>query len=128
MNIVLDTSVFIARESGRRLAALPDEAATAISVITVAELRLGVLAADDPSVRASRLAALEVATRDHLPLPVDDRVADQFARLVAQLRMAGRNPRVVDTLIAATALAHGAAVATQDDDFDDLPGLTVLKV
>ncbi len=128
MNIVLDTSVFIARESGRRLAALPDEAATAISVITVAELRLGVLAADDPSVRASRLAALEVATRDHLPLPVDDRVADQFARLVAHLRMAGRNPRVVDTLIAATALAHGAAVATQDDDFDDLPGLTVLKV
>lgn len=128
MNIVLDTSVFIARESGRRLAALPDEAATAISVITVAELRLGVLAADDPSVRAGRLAALEVATRDHLPLPVDDRVADQFARLVAQLRMAGRNPRVVDTLIAATALAHGAAVATQDDDFDDLPGLTVLKV
>jgi predicted nucleic acid-binding protein len=128
VNIVLDTSVFIARESGRRLAALPDEAATAISVITVAELRLGVLAADDPSVRASRLAALEVATRDHLPLPVDDRVADQFARLVAQLRMAGRNPRVVDTLIAATALAHGAAVATQDDDFDDLPGLTVLKV
>ncbi len=128
MNIVLDTSVFIARESGRRLAALPDEAATAISVITVAELRLGVLAADDPSVRAGRLAALEVATRDHLPLPVDDRVADQFARLVAHLRMAGRNPRVVDTLIAATALAHGAAVATQDDDFDDLPGLTVLKV
>lgn len=128
MNIVLDTSVFIARESGRRLAALPDEAATAVSVVTVAELRLGVLVADDPSIRATRLAALEVATRDHLPLPVDERVADQFARLVAQLRMAGRNPRVMDTLIAATALAHDAAVATQDDDFDDLPGLTVLKV
>ena len=128
MNIVLDTSVFIARDSGRRLAALPDEAATAVSVVTVAELRLGVLVADDPSIRATRLAALEVATRDHLPLPVDERVADQFARLVAQLRMAGRNPRVMDTLIAATALAHDAAVATQDDDFDDLPGLTVLKV
>ena len=128
MNIVLDTSVFIARDSGRRLAELPDEAATAVSVVTVAELRLGVLVADDPSIRATRLAALEVATRDHLPLPVDERVADQFARLVAQLRMAGRNPRVLDTLIAATALAHDAAVATQDDDFDDLPGLTVLKV
>ena len=128
MNIVLDTSVFIARDSGRRLAALPDEAATAVSVVTVAELRLGVLVADDPSIRATRLASLEVATRDHLPLPVDDQVADQFARLVTQLRMAGRNPRVMDTLIAATALAHDAAVATQDDDFDDLPGLTVLKV
>jgi predicted nucleic acid-binding protein len=128
LNIVLDTSVFIARETGRRLAALPEEAATAISVITVAELRLGVLVAEDPSKRATRLATLEVATRDHLPLPVDDHVADQFARLVAHLRAAGRNPRVLDTLIAATALAHNAAVATQDDDFDDLPGLTVLKI
>ncbi len=128
MNIVLDTSVFIARESGRRLAALPDDAATAISVITLAELRLGVLVADDPGTRATRLATLEVATRDHMPLPVDEQVADQFTRLVAQLRMAGRNLRVLDTLIAATALAHEAAVATQDDDFDDLPGLTVLKV
>ena len=128
MNIVLDTSVFIAGETGRPLAPLPDQAATAISVITVAELRLGVLVAGDPSIRATRLATLEVATRDHRPLPVDDQVADQFARLVAQLRMAGRNPRVLDTLIAATALAHDAAVATQDDDFDGLPGLTVLKV
>lgn len=128
MNIVLDTSVFIARETGRRLAALPDEAVTAISVITVAELRLGVLVADDPIIRATRLATLEVATREHRPLPVDDRVVDHFARLVAQLRTARRNPRVLDTLIAATALAHDAAVATQDDDFDGLPGLTVLKV
>ena len=84
--------------------------------------------ADDPGTRATRLATLEVATRDHMPLTVDEQVADQFTRLVAQLRMAGRNPRVLDTLIAATALAHEAAVATQDDDFDELPGLTVLKV
>ena len=128
MNIVLDTSVFIARETGRALADLPDDAVIAVSVITVAELRLGVLVASDPVIRATRLATLEAATRDNSPLPVNDQVADQFARLVARLRAAGRNPRVLDTLIAATALAHDAAVATQDDDFDGLPGLAVFKV
>jgi predicted nucleic acid-binding protein len=52
---VLDTSIFIAHESGRRLNAsrIPDEVAT--SVITVAELNLGVLAAASADVRAQRL-------------------------------------------------------------------------
>lgn len=128
MNVLLDTSVFIARESGRPLADLPPGTQTGVSVMTVAELRLGVLAATDPSARASRLSTLESATRDHDPLPVDDTVAEHFARLVAGLRAAGRNPRVIDTLIAATALAHGAAVATQDGDFDSLPGVQVVRV
>jgi predicted nucleic acid-binding protein len=128
LKIVLGTSVFIARETGRRLAELPLGAETAVSVITVAELRLGVLVADDPALRATRLTTLEMATRDHRPLPVDERVAERFSGLVAQLRVAGRNPRVLDTLIAATALAYDAAVATQDDDFDGLPGLTVVRV
>jgi len=128
VNVLLDTSVFIARESGRPLAALPADAVTAVSVITVAELRIGVLTAEDPTVRSARLATLESATRHHLPLPVDDPVVEQFARLVALLKPAGKNPRVMDTLIAATALAHGAVVASQDDDFEDLPGVTVLKV
>lgn len=128
MNVVLDTSVFIAAESGRPLGPLPDSARTAVSVMTIAELRIGVLSAPDTSSRARRLRTLESATRDHEPLTVDDVVAEAFARLVVEVRAAGRNPRVVDTLIAATAMAHDAAVATQDDDFDDLPGLTVVRV
>lgn len=128
MNVVLDTSVFIARESGRPLGALPALANTAISVMTIAELRVGVLVAGNPTARALRLSTLVSATRDHDPLPVDDAVAEHFARLVAQLRDVGSNPRVVDTLIAATAIAHGAAVATQVADFDDLPGLEVVRV
>lgn len=128
MNVLLDTSVFIAREAGRPVGELPARASTAVSVLTIAELRIGVLVAADPSDRAVRLSTLESATRDHDPLPVDDAVAEHFARLVAQLRAAGRNPRVIDTLIAATALTHGAAVATQDDDFDNVPGLHVVRV
>lgn len=128
MRVLLDTSVFIASETGRPLAELPPGAVTAVSIVTIAELRIGVLLADDPEMRAARLATLESATRDHQPLPVDDAVAEEFARLVAVMRSAGRNPRVMDTLIAATALAHGALVASQDDDFDDLPGVSVVKV
>lgn len=128
MNVLLDTSVFIARETGRPLGELPPQASTAVSVMTLAELRVGVLVATDPTVRAVRLSTLESATRDHDPLPVDDGVAEHFARLVGQLRAAGRNPRVIDTIIAATAIAHGAAVVTQDAGFDDLPGVDVLRV
>ena len=40
---MLDTSVFIAREQGRVLGSLPGE--LAVSVVTIGELELGVLAA-----------------------------------------------------------------------------------
>jgi len=33
-----------------------------------------------------------------------------------------------DSWIAATALAHDLTVTTQDDDYDDVPGLQVVKV
>ena len=128
MRVLLATSIFIAHESGRTLGSLPPDADTAVSVMTVAELRIGVLRADDPIVRARRLASLEVARHDHAALPIDQDVADRFADLAAAVRGTGRNPRVIDTLIAATALVHGAAVATQDDDFDHLPGVEVVKL
>ncbi len=56
---VLDTSVFIAQESGRPLdsARLPDQVAT--TVITLAELNLGVLAAHSADTRVQRLATLD---------------------------------------------------------------------
>jgi hypothetical protein len=36
--------------------------------------------------------------------------------------------RVNDSWIAATALAHGVAVVTQDADYVELPGLSVVHV
>ena len=90
-----DTSVFIARESGLPLdeAALPDE--LAISVITVGELRVGVLAATDVRTRDRRLSTLTVAlTLD--PLPVDDAVAEAWARLRLLLRDGGQRMPVND--------------------------------
>jgi len=49
---IADTSVFIAREAGRPLEELPDE--IAVSVVTAAELELGVLRARVPSLLGSR--------------------------------------------------------------------------
>lgn len=52
-----DTSVFVGREQGRPMGdELPEE--LAISVITLAELRIGVLVAEDSPTRAIRLETL----------------------------------------------------------------------
>lgn len=122
-----DTSVFIARESGRGLdvAALPDE--LAVSVVTIGELRAGVLAATDMDVRDRRLATLTAALRLE-PLPIDEAVAAQWARLRVSLHDAGLRMPVNDSWIAATAMVLDVPVVTQDDDFPDVPGLRVARV
>src|SRR3954469_3006078 len=123
---LLDTSVFIARE-GRRLdpALLPDE--VAVSVITYAELRAGVLAADDIAVRSRRLSTLQLVAELN-PLPIDSAVADEWAQLRLLLARAGRRVNVTDTWIAATALAHGVPVVSQDADFTALAEVSDLRV
>ena len=116
MRAVLDTSVFIAREQGRPLGELPEE--VAVSVVTISELRYGVLAAEDHAQRAVRLSTLEAARRLGRPLPIDEAVGDELARLRVALRATGRAMKVMDAWIAATAMTHDAAVCTQDADFD----------
>jgi predicted nucleic acid-binding protein len=116
MRAVLDTSVFIAREQGRPLGDLPDE--VAVSVVTLSELRHGVLATEHHSERAIRLTTLEAARSLGRPLPIDEAVGDEFARLRVELKAIGRSMKVMDAWIAATAMIHGAAVCTQDGDFD----------
>src|SRR3954467_9502935 len=123
---LLDTSVFIARE-GRGLdpALLPDE--LAVSVITYAELRAGVLAATDITVRSRRLTTLQIVTAMN-PLPIDSAVADQWAQLRLLLAESRRRVNVNDSWIAATALAHGVPVVSQDADFTVLAEISDLRV
>jgi predicted nucleic acid-binding protein len=123
---LLDTSIFIARETGRPLAELPD--AAAVSVITLAELHLGVLMARGSAVRARRLHTLTVVQNAFEPLPIDSEVARTFAELVAEARRHRRRPKIMDTWIAATAVAHDIPVYTQDDDFAEIPRVRVHRV
>ena len=104
---------------------LPDE--LAVSVVTIAELRVGVLAAADSATRARRLATLTSAMAFD-PLPIDDAVAEAWAGLRLQLRDRGRRMPVNDSWIAATAIALGVPVVTQDADYVELEGLDVIRL
>jgi predicted nucleic acid-binding protein len=119
---LLDTSVFIAHESGRELeaAALPDE--LYVSVVSLAELHAGVYAAKDTDTRARRLETVESLARFEL-LPVGAEAARHWARLRYRLAEAGRGINVNDLWIASVALANRMPVATQDRDYDALEGL-----
>jgi hypothetical protein len=122
-----DTSVFIARESDRPLqeSLFPDE--LAVSIITIGELRAGVLATNDVKIRDQRLATLTAAmTLD--PVSVDDDVAAQWARLRVLLRDSGQRMPVSDSWIAATAMALNVPIVTQDDDYIRLAELPVIRV
>jgi predicted nucleic acid-binding protein len=128
---LLDTSVFIARESGRAIAKLPER--VALSVITIGELQLGVLNARDSATRSRRADTLALA-RAADPIPVSEAVMVSWARLVTDCRAAGvhRTVKLTDALIAATATEHGLPVVTQDTDFDQIaracPAVSVIKV
>ena len=122
-----DTSIFIARETGRPILeeSLPDE--LAVSVITIGELRAGVLAAADTLTRDRRLSTLAAALSLQ-PMPIDDRVAAAWAKLRIVLRDRGLSMPVNDSWIAATAMSLDVAIVTQDDDFPLLDELAALRV
>lgn len=123
--------MFIAKETDRPLGPLPD--LVAVSVVTIGELELGVLAAIDEDVLARRADTLALA-RESDPIPVSEPVMTAWARLVIDCRRMGvhRTVKLKDALIAATAVVHGLAVVTQDEDFEQMatahPALRVIRV
>jgi predicted nucleic acid-binding protein len=124
---IADTSVFIALEGERTMAVdrLPDE--IAVSVVTIAELRVGVLAAAVTEARARRLATLTSAMAFD-PVPIDDAVAEAWAELRIRLRDRGLRMPVNDSWIAATAIALRVPVVTQDADYVEVDGLSVIRL
>ncbi len=121
-----DTSIFVAGEADRPLdtSVFPDE--LGVSIITIGELRAGVLAASVVDIRDRRLRTLTNALSFD-PLPVDIHVAQEWARLRVLLRDQGLRMGVNDSWIAATALAHQIPVLTQGDGFPDIGDLVVIR-
>jgi len=127
---LLDTSVLIAGELGRplRAEALPKRAA--ISIVTVAELRAGILAAPDIQSRDRRLHTLERISEATI-LALDHAAAQTWAGMRAYLAASEKGMSGNDLWIAATAAAAGLPVVTQDRNFYALSGvngLTVIEV
>lgn len=122
---VLDTSTIILLEQ-LDAGGLPEE--TVITAVTLAELSVGPLVADDDAERAARQARLQQAEADFDPLPFDADAARAFGRVAASLRQAGRKvqARSYDAMIAATALSNGLPLYTVNPaDFKDVDGLDV---
>jgi predicted nucleic acid-binding protein len=124
---VLDTSVFIAAESGRPLHydLLPEEGVS--TVITLAELNVGVLAARESSIRAQRLRTLTRLASMEL-LGVDTSAAEMWAQMRVYLAERRRRINVNDLWIASIAVSRGLPIVTQDDDFSALEGFPELVV
>jgi predicted nucleic acid-binding protein len=121
---LIDTSVVI--DLGRiSIDALPDE--FSISTITLAELAAGPHATADPIERARRQEDLQRVEANFEAHPVDAEVSRAYGLIYAAAYAAGRKPRgrrTLDLLIAATALAAGLPLYTQNpDDFGGLEEL-----
>lgn len=127
MKALLDTSFFVATESGRPLGEIPGVTETEVSVVTLAELTVGVLMANDVD-RAARVATLSAVESTWDPVPVDAEVARAFARVVADLRSRQRRVPILDAIVAATAIVEEIPVITQDRDYDAIAGIEVIRV
>lgn len=127
MRALLDTSFFVATESGRPLGEMPGVTETEVSVITVAELTVGVLVAND-DVRANRVGTLAAVESAWDPLPIDAEAARAFARIVADLKADRRRVPILDALVAASAVVEQIPVVTQDRDYDSIAGVEVIRV
>jgi predicted nucleic acid-binding protein len=124
---LLDTSFFVATESGRPLGEMPGVTETEISVITLAELTIGVLVAKE-DVRAQRVATLSAVESTWDPLPIGAEVARTFARIVSDLRARQQRVPILDALIAATAIVEQIPVVTRERDYDAIAGANVIRI
>jgi tRNA(fMet)-specific endonuclease VapC len=126
---VLDTSTVISLGRVADVTGLPR--VPIITAVTLAELSVGPLIADDDDERARRQAHLQEAEADFDVLPFDVEAARAFARVAAGLRRSGRKrtARSFDALIAATALSQGLPLYTSNPaDFEGVEDLEIVPV
>lgn len=127
---LIDTSVLVDSErGGGALGRVPEDDEHVISIITVSELLHGVHRAVDGARRTRRQAFVEHVLAELEVLSATVEIARIHAEIWAQLEVSGAAIGVHDLWIAATALAHGMGVATNNArEFERVPGLNVLAV
>jgi predicted nucleic acid-binding protein len=119
--VLLDTSVVVA--AGQTPVDILS-VNTAISTLTLAELTAGPFAAGDDLERARRQERVQRFESGVEALPFDSNCARAFGSVYAATTAIGRKPRgsrIVDLMIAATALAHDLPLYTLNPR--DLRGL-----
>ncbi len=133
MGLILDTSVLVAGERGRlrlrEFCAAHGEEEQFVAAVTAAELLHGVERATAGEVRERRRQAVEGVLVDFAVLDYDLGVARRHAMVWAQLAAAGTPIGPHDSQIAATALHHGASLATLNEgEFRRVPGLSLESI
>jgi len=123
--VLLDTNVAIHLRDVEstviaRVAAMAEAPATAL--MTWVELENGIVT--DPAKAADRRITTDALLRTLAVLPFDADVVHSYGRIVAARGFS--RVRIIDRLIAATAIVHGLTLVTMNAaDFRDIPGLTL---
>jgi len=97
----------------------------AVSLYVACELQAGAHLSRDPSRERARVDTLLGTLGIVLP---DERLPHHYGSLLAELKRRGESISTVDLLIAASAVADGAAMLTRNvRDFERVPGLLVMS-
>lgn len=122
--ILLDTGILIATERGKlRLGQSTDpDDDVAISVVTAAELQIGVEKSDDAH-RQQRRRFLQRVIEQVPAIDYTLPVALAHAKIAAAMSGRGITRTRPSLMIAATALVSGRVLVTLDEDFSAVSGL-----
>ena len=121
--VLIDTNIAVhlrdgSRQTTLRLADL--DATPAMSMISLVELQGGM--GTEPAAARRRHARLGELLQDVQLLDLDRPVVEVYGGLIATIGFS--RPRILDRLIAATAIVHDLTLVTINaPDFRDIPGL-----
>lgn len=127
---MLDSSEIIRVERGKLdlseyVRELPTEAF--LAAVTVSEVAVGALLANSTTRRDARLRFLDDVLTIATVIPFGETEARVHAELRVALRHAGESVGAADLMIAATAIAGGHDLLTQNvQEFQRVPGLRVI--
>lgn len=127
MGLIIDSDVLMRLERrGQTIDDLILDETAAIAAVVASELLVGVHRADSPERRGRRETFVEHVLERLPALEFDLRGARIHAQLWVELASAGQLIGAHDLMIAATAVAHGYAVLTDNlRDFNRVPGLEI---
>lgn len=115
LQFLIDTDVCVAalddEPAVRRIWEAKPVAQIALCSLVRGELEAGAWGSRDPH---NALAKVSRLFGVHVSKPFDDRAAAEYGRITGDLRRAGREIGVADTMIAAIALAHSLTVVTRN--------------
>lgn len=121
-----DVAIHIRDRTPSVLAALDTfKAPHALSILTRIELENGVI--HRPELAAARRAALDLMLPEFDTLSFGEPELVVYRRLVERAGFSRR--KIIDRMVAATALVHGARLVTSNiEDFADIDGLSLVPI